>query len=198
MPARAGSCRAAILALPISTSTVFVRRARSPPSVLPCEIIQATNTSTQLFFFATPRERQNVQALNKHLMSRRQPSSARKLRTTSGFGIHPAESPGPRCKEAVPAPPIHEAPPARPHLLNDLSTGSTLNLTTFTWLKGTTPSGPTRPPALGVHHLVVDAVTEKGKEEQGATALTAEQDHPWGSKPGCQELSQRPQAYSLR
>lgn len=48
--------------------------------------------------------------------------------------------------------------------------------------EGDDSEGPHDPRAVGIHHLVVDAVTEKGKEEQGATALDAEQDHPQGSK----------------
>lgn len=79
---KAGSCRAAILGPSDQHfSTVFIIRGFVlPPSVLPCESIQAMNTSTQLCFFSHPKRAPcaTVQALNKHLMSRRQPSSARK------------------------------------------------------------------------------------------------------------------------
>lgn len=55
------------------------------------------------------------------------------------------QSPGPDCKEAVPAPSaIHEAPPARPHLLNDLSIVH-VKLDNVHMAEGTTPRGPHGP-----------------------------------------------------
>ena len=70
---------------------------------------------------------------------------------------------------------------AGPHLLNELSNFH-VKLDNVHVAEGDDSEGPHDPRAVGIHHLVVDAVTERGKEEQGASALATEQDHPRGSK----------------
>ena len=100
--------------------------------------------------------------------------------TMSGFCIHPAFSL--QCKEGLYLLPsaIHESPPARPYLLNDLSIFH-VKLDNVHMAEGNDSEGPHDPRAVGIHHLVVDAVTERGKEEQGATASTTGWDPPQGS-----------------
>ena len=113
--------------------------------------------------------------------SRRQPSVPGS-RDHAWLRRSPGQGPrSPVQRRAEPAPSMMPEAAAGPHLLNDLSIFH-VKLDNVHVAEGDDSEGPHDPRAVGIHHLVVDAVTERGKEEQGASALATEQDHPRGSK----------------
>lgn len=82
----------------------------------------------------------------------------------NAFCICPAESPGPRCKDRLHLFPstVHKAPRAKSYLLNNLSILH-VKLDNVHVAEGNDSEGPHYPRAIGIHHLVVDVVTEGGR-----------------------------------
>lgn len=75
---------------------------------------------------------------------------------------------------------------AWPYLLHDLSVFH-VKLDNVHMAEGDDTEGPYHPRAIGIHHLVMDAVTERRKKKHGAIAEATGQGHPQGSpKLGCQ------------
>lgn len=82
-----------------------------------------------------------------------------------------------------------------PYLLNNLSVFH-VKPDDIHVAEGNNSKGPHHPRPVGVHHLVMDAVTKREKKNQGATASAAGQAHPQGSSTISQVLGQRSQPSS--
>lgn len=82
-----------------------------------------------------------------------------------------------------------------PYLLNNLSIFH-VKLDDVHVAEGNNSKGPHHPGPVGVHHLVMDAVTKREKKKQGATASAAGQAHPQESSTTSQVLGQRSQPSS--
>lgn len=126
----------------------------------------------------------NVRALNKCLMRRKQPPSDQNQGPGMASASAQPSSLVPEAKAGSVYSPSQSTrrlmPDAWPYLLNNLSIFH-VKLDDVHVAEGNNSEGPYHPGPIGIRHLVMDAVTKRGKTKQGATASATGQARPQGS-----------------